>query len=333
MLGLSSLMRRGVFLGCFVWGLLLAGEAAADVTDRDFDMMPIIPLKKPSSLNPVKVKLGEHLFFNRRLSKDNSISCAHCHHLDEGGADITPHSFGINGSEGAVNTPTVYNADYNLAQFWDGRAALLEDQIDGPTHNPIEMGSNWKEIIGKLSDDDKVVREFKAVYGENEITSFRIKDAIATFERSLVTVNSPFDRFLQGDSSAISSEAKKGYHLFQSLGCISCHQGANVGGNLYQLMGVFENYFEGREDLSKADNGRFNVTGDEEDRHKFKVPSLRMVIYTAPYFHDGSAKTLPDAIRVMGIYQLGQHLSDEQVHAIAAFLNALAGERYRGVHQ
>lgn len=286
----------------------------------------ITPLQKPSGLDAEKVKLGKKLFHEARLSKDNSISCAHCHGLDTGGVDNLKHSFGVNGAEGGINTPTVYNAGLNLAQFWDGRAPTLEDQVNGPTHNPIEMGSNWDEIIGKLSDDPVYVTTFNRLYGKQSLNADNIRHAIAEFERSLVTVNAPFDRYLQGDADALTASAKKGFELFRSYGCISCHQGANIGGNMFQVLGVFGDYFKDRGGLTVADKGRIAVTGRSTDERKFKVPSLRLVTLTAPYFHDGSAQTLPQAIGIMAKYQLGRELPEQDVLLIIEFLKSLVGE-------
>ncbi|MDX8390086.1 MAG: cytochrome-c peroxidase [Mariprofundaceae bacterium] len=283
----------------------------------------ITPLPPPRSQTP-KVDLGRTLFHDSRLSSDNSISCAHCHILDQGGADSLAHSFGVRGAKGSINTPTVYNSGLNLAQFWDGRATSLEEQIDGPTHNPDEMASNWEQIIEKLSVDELYKKKFKHIYS-NGITSKNIKDAIATFERSLISTGSPFDQFLHGNKDALSAQEKKGYELFNSYGCVSCHQGANVGGNMFQVFGVFGDYFMDRGSLTAADMGRYNVTKLEQDKHKFKVPSLRLVVLTAPYFHDGSIATLEEAIKIMARYQLGRSILDKDVEDIIAFLQSLVG--------
>ncbi len=317
-----------LYLSCCLLFLNMSNSALANGMN-DYET-PIAPLLMPEGLNPEKIKLGDKLFHDNRLSGDDSISCAHCHNLESGGGtDNLPHSFGVNGGEGGVNTPTVYNAGYNLAQFWDGRAASLEDQIDGPTHNPVEMASNWGQIIKKLSTDQLYIQSFASIYGEEGITAKQIKDAIATFERSLVTVDSPFDRFVNGNADAISDDAKKGFQLFQSYGCISCHQGANVGGNMFQKLGVFGDYFKDRGNITDADLGRFAVTNTAADKQKFKVPSLRLVTLTAPYFHDGSVKTLPDAIRVMAKYQLGRPISDQDIKLIISFLDSLVGKLHQ----
>ena len=291
----------------------------------------ISPLERLGHLDAKKVALGDQLFHDPRLSADNSISCAHCHDLvNGGGTDNLPHSFGVQGSEGNINTPTVYNAAYNLAQFWDGRAKTLEAQIDGPTHNPAEMASNWMQIIEKLTKDPVYRQSFKQAYGEKVITAEHIKDAIATFERSLITVDSPFDQYLRGQDDAISSDAKKGYALFQSYGCVSCHQGSNFGGNMFQTLGIFGDYFKDRGgEITLADAGRLNVTQDHADQHRFKVPSLRLVTLTAPYFHDGSIETLPDAIHTMAKYQLGRSIPESDVTLMITFLHSLVGTLYR----
>lgn len=285
---------------------------------------PILPVPDFIVADHRKVELGERLFHDVRLSRDDTISCASCHDLDNGGDDGRRHSLGVGGGETAVNAPTVLNAGLNLAQFWDGRAASLEDQIDGPIHHPDEMGSNWPTILGKLRRDPDYVRTFAKIYSGG-LSEHAIKDAIATFERTLVTPGARFDRFLRGDTTAITAAEREGYVLFKSLGCISCHQGRNVGGNMFQTFGVMGDYFADRGSPTPADNGRFNVTGDARDRHVFKVPSLRNVALTAPYFHDGSATTLAQAVEVMAWYQLGRRLADRDVVLIVAFLETLTG--------
>jgi cytochrome c peroxidase len=288
---------------------------------------PIMPVPLFVGLDEKKVALGEQLFNDPRLSRDNSISCASCHALEKGGTDRLALSTGIGGKVGEVNAPTVFNSAYNFKQFWDGHAETLEDQIEGPTHNTLEMDSNWTEIITKLKASPDYVQAFSAIY-PGEIQGDNIKDAIATFERSLITPNARFDRYLRGETNALTDEEKQGYQLFKSYGCVSCHQGINVGGNLFQKFGLMGDYFAGRK-VSKADFGRFNVTGKETDKYVFKVPSLRNVALTAPYFHDGSAKQLEDAVMIMSFYQLGRPLSLDDRDAIVKFLKTLSGE-YKG---
>jgi len=285
---------------------------------------PIRPLQA-IPVDAEKVILGELLFHEPRLSADNSISCAHCHNLSRGGSDNLAFSMGVKQAIGEMNAPTVFNAAINIAQFWDGRAKSLEDQIDGPTHKQTEMASNWPDIIAKLNQDKTYIAAFNKLYDDG-ISAQNIKHAIAEFERSLITLNSRFDQYLLGATYAITLEEKKGYALFKSLGCASCHQGANVGGNFYQTLGIFETYFGAHESIEPHDFGRFNVTNIETDRFKFKVPSLRLVTLTAPYFHDGSHSKLKEAIDDMGEYQLGIKISDSDIASIIAFLHTLKGE-------
>jgi cytochrome c peroxidase len=307
--------------------LAVAGLAAADGRCQELLISePILPIPDSHGQPPRKVALGKRLFLDPGLSADNTVGCAHCHRLSSGGGDGLPRSFGIGGAEGVINSPTVYNSGFNLAQFWDGRAATLEEQVNGPLHNPIEMGSDWTQVVAKLNRDSGYRRSFQAIY-EDGITPANIRDAIASFERSLTTPGSRFDRWLRrGDEAAISKQERHGYALFKSYGCIACHQGVNVGGNMYHRMGTLGDYFADRGgEIAAADLGRFNVTGNPEDRHFFKVPSLRLATLTAPYFHDASAATLKKAIRVMGRYQLGRTIPDRDVAAIVAFLKSLVG--------
>lgn len=289
---------------------------------------PIMPIPLSLELNEKKIALGEKLFNDPQLSRDDSISCASCHALSRGGTDRVALSSGVGGQIGSINSPTVFNSGFNFKQFWDGHAQTLEDQIDGPTHNPVEMGSNWTEIIKKLEQSPGYVKDFSETYAD-KIQADHIKDAIATYERSLITPNSRFDRHLRGESNALTDEEKEGYRLFKTYGCVSCHQGLNIGGNLFQKFGIIGDYFAARGHITRADWGRFNVTGDEADRYVFKVPSLRNVALTPPYFHDGSAKRLDEAVTVMSVYQLGHPLTTSERDAIVKFLISLSGE-YKG---
>lgn len=309
---------------------LMVSSATSSVYARDTSLhgQALLPLQQVDNIDPAKVLLGEKLFFDVRLSGDDTISCASCHNIFDGGADGLETAIGINGIKGPINTPTVFNSVFNISQFWNGRAATLEEQAAGPVHNPSEMGSNWLDVITKLSRDRDLKSQFKASY-EDGVTGENIVNALAMFERTLVTYNAPFDQYLRGDSNAISDAAKRGYELFEAYGCTSCHQGANVGGNMYQSMGIMADYFKERGNENAADQGRYDVTGHERDRYVFKVPSLRMVIYTAPYFHDGSVKTLEDAVNAMAKYQLGQDLPKQDLLLIIEFLKSLAGEYKR----
>lgn len=287
------------------------------------------PLPDSISLDSKKVALGEKLFHEVRLSGNDSISCASCHDLEHGGVDNRVHSIGVNGTEGEINAPTVFNSGFNVAQFWDGRAATLEDQIDGPVNNPKEMAASWPQVVAKLSEDTNYPKLFMAAYGTSSITPEVIKNAIATFERSLVTPGSRFDLFLKGNTAVLTEQERHGYELFRSYGCSSCHQGVNLGGNMFEKMGLMGDYFVDRGDITKADNGRFNVDHQPHSMHEFRVPSLRNVALTAPYFHDGHATSLEQAVTTMAQYQLGRHMPADDIKAIVAFLNTLTGS-YQG---
>ena len=318
-------MRHPGFFFIYFPLLMLQGTAQAQGKGE-----PILPISPPdfTVVQRTQIALGRSLFNDPRLSHDNSTSCASCHSLDLGGADGRRVSVGIKGAMGSVNAPTVINSGLNLSQFWDGRAVTLEEQAAGPVHNPIEMGSNWGEVLEKLRHDDFYPSRFKSLY-EGGMTAENIQHAIALFEKSLVTLDAPFDRFLRGDDKAISDEAKRGYRLFKTYGCVACHQGQNVGGNMYARMGAVGDYFINKKKLSPSDAGRYNVTGMEGDRHVFKVPSLRMVTRTAPYFHDGSAATLEEAVKTMARYQLGRRISKDDTALIIKFLETLVGTLYQ----
>ena len=284
---------------------------------------PVTPLCEPETLDPGRIALGKKLFHDKRFSRDNSVSCASCHDMNKGGADGLPTAIGIDGQRGAVNTPTVFNSSLSLAQFWDGRARTLEEQVPGPIHSPSEMGSNWQQVIGKLTQDAALVDQFKDVYGA-PISEKLIVDAIASYEHSLITTGASFDKYLLGDETAIPDAVREGYELFREVGCISCHQGRAVGGNMFQKFGVMEDFSKVAE-LGNSDNGRFNVTERPADLHRFKVPSLRNVTLTAPYFHDGRTASLEDAIRIMAKHQLGTELTAKEVTLIEQFLGSLTG--------
>ncbi|MCM2352025.1 MAG: cytochrome-c peroxidase [Pseudobdellovibrio sp.] len=276
--------------------------------------------------NPEKTKLGFLLFNEKKLSANNTISCASCHALNAMGVDGLAKSVGIHGAAGAVNAPTVFNSGLNFVQFWNGRAKTLEDQIDGPLQYPKEMGNSWEQAVAKLNQDKRYREAFSSIYSDG-ITVSNIKNAIAEFERQLQTPNSKFDRYLRGEM-VLSELEEGGYRRFKSLGCISCHQGQNIGGNMFQTMGVMGDYFKDRKDMSQTEDdlGRYLVTKRDRDKFVFRVPSLRNVEKTAPYFHDGYAKTLEQAVDIMGRYQLGQKLSRRDINAIVAFLKTLTGE-------
>jgi cytochrome c peroxidase len=286
---------------------------------------PIKPLPLHANEDLRRVSLGRQLFKDVRLSANNRVSCSSCHVLAKGGADGQTRSLGLHGEPTPVNAPTVLNAAFNFKQFWNGRADSLESQIEMVVRNPIEMGSSWSDVERKIAEDADYSERFAAAY-KNGVTAENIQDAIATYERTLITPNSRFDRYLRGDSEAITAEEKAGYAKFKQYGCIACHQGINVGGNMFQKFGVMGDYFASRGNPTDADLGRYAVTKEDGDQHVFKVPGLRNVARTAPYFHDGSAKTLDAAVDVMFKYQLGRVASKEDKLAIIGFLNTLTGE-------
>ena len=286
---------------------------------------PIKPLPLRANEDRQRTRLGRQLFKDVRLSANNRVSCSSCHTLAKGGADGQTRSTGLYGELTPVNAPTVLNAAFNFKQFWNGRADSLESQIEMVVRNPIEMGSSWTEVTHKIAEDADYQKLFAAAYKDG-VTAENIRDAIATYERTLITPNSRFDRYLRGDAEAITSEEKAGYAKFKQYGCIACHQGINVGGNMFQKFGVMGDYFATRGNPTDADLGRYAVTKEGGDEHVFKVPSLRNVALTAPYFHDGSAKTLDAAVDVMFKYQLGRLGSKEDKLAIIGFLNTLTGD-------
>jgi cytochrome c peroxidase len=270
-----------------------------------------------------KVRLGRALFQDPRLSGDGTIACASCHDIAHGGDDGRARSLGVEGREGSVNAPSVLNRSFDFRLFWDGRASNLLEQVEGPLHNPVEMNSSWDIALTRLADDRDFVERFTRVYPSG-LSPASVRDAIATFERALITPGSAVDRFLCGDDQALTPAARRGYDLFLGYGCVACHQGRNAGGNMFQRFGIMGDYFADRGQLTPADLGRFNQTGNESDRYVFKVPSLRNVEHTAPYFHDGSTATLEGAIQIMGRYQLGRELSQQDIADLAAFLRALS---------
>lgn len=291
---------------------------------------PIRPIIPSQNVDERKAELGFALFHDPRLSVDNTVSCASCHALDMGGVDNHQYSHGVEERLGGVNAPTVYNAVYNFVQFWDGRAKTLAEQAAGPPLNPVEMASeSFDEIIAKLQQDENYVKLFAELYPEG-ITEATITNAIEEFERTLVTPNSQFDKWLLGDDNALTAQELRGYELFKEYSCATCHTGINLGGESYELMGLRRHYFEERGlELTEEDNGRYKQTQDERDRHRFKVPGLRNVELTWPYYHDGSRLTMDDAVRDMALYQCDVELAEGEVQDIVAFLRTLTGE-YKG---
>jgi cytochrome c peroxidase len=285
---------------------------------------PLQALPQPVAQDPLRVGLGAKLFSDPKLSADGTIACASCHVLAKGGVDGRPVSVGIQGRAGSVNAPTVLNCSHNFVQFWDGRAATLEEQMGFPLTDADEMGSEWPTVLAYLKADAEYRSRFQAAF-VNGISEANVRSAIATFERTLETPDARFDSWLRGDKRALTDAERAGYERFKAVGCVACHQGSNVGGNMFQRFGVMGEYFQDRGHIERADYGRFNVTHLEADRFVFRVPSLRNVELTAPYFHDGSASTLEQAVGTMAKYQLGQTLDAATVAQIVAFLKTLTG--------
>ena len=283
---------------------------------------PISPIEPAKITNPGLVELGKKLYFDPRLSKSGFISCNSCHNLSMGGTDNLKTSIGHNWQQGPINSPTVLNSSLNVAQFWDGRAMSLQEQAGGPIANPGEMGSTHALAVDVLRSIPEYVQEFKAVFGETKISIDEVTKAIAAFEETLVTPNARFDKWLKGDKKALTTAEVEGYELFKDSGCTACHNGSAVGGNTFQKMGVVEPY-----KTNNPAEGRIAVTKEEADRFNFKVPTLRNVALTYPYFHDGEAATLAEAVDVMGRIQLGKKFSPDENAKIVAFLKTLTGDQ------
>lgn len=278
----------------------------------------LVPLPLTVEVDHKKVQLGKKLFLDPILSKDNTLSCISCHKLLDNGADNIPYTEGIDGGKGVFNAPTVYNARYNFRQFWDGRAKNLKEQALKPITNPVEMGNTVEKVIHDLKSDPVYLGMFNEIYNDG-ITEKNLAEVLAEFEKTLITPNSPFDKFLRGDKKALNIQEQKGYHLFKTKGCISCHNGINIGGNLYNKFGIYD-------DAHSKELGRYNQTKKEEDKYVFKVPSLRNVAITAPYMHDGRVDTLSEAVNVMAKYQLGRPMNKDDLEDLVAFLKTLTGE-------
>ncbi|MDM7858462.1 cytochrome-c peroxidase [Thiopseudomonas acetoxidans] len=283
---------------------------------------PIQPIEPAAITDEAKVELGKQLFFDPRLSKSGFISCNSCHNLSMGGTDNIPTSIGDQWQEGPINSPTVLNSSLNVAQFWDGRAADLQEQAGGPIANPMEMGFTHELAVEVLQSIPQYVDSFNQVYNVKKITINEVTDAIAEFEKTLVTPNSRFDLWLKGDDKALTKTELKGYELFKGVGCTACHNGVNVGGNSFQKMGLYEEYV-----TKNPAEGVAGLTGNDLDRFKFKVPTLRNVELTYPYFHDGAYWTLEEATDVMARLQLGRTLKKTEIDNIVAFLKTLTGEQ------
>lgn len=295
-----------------------SNEAAAEHRNE-----PIQPIPKALPVDAQKVALGFRLYHDPRLSGDSTLSCAHCHSLNTGGVDGRKTSIGVGGAVGPINAPTVFNSVFNSEQFWDGRAPTLQVQAGGPPLNPIEMASkSWEEIIGKLDKDPVLTRDFVAAYPQG-LSGEAITDAIAEFEKTLITPDSPFDNWLRGDDKAMTMQQKHGYQLFKDNKCATCHGGTILGGRSFEPLGLKRDFNFG--EITAADIGRMNVTSEARDRLRQKVPGLRNVALTAPYFHRGDVATLDEAVKLMLRYQVGAELPQQDVDDIVAFLESLTG--------
>jgi len=288
------------------------------------DLLPrlFVPVPPSTGLNPGKVTLGARLFRDPILSKDRTVACASCHNLTIGGGDGQRVSTGAGGRHTKRNALSVFNVGLMQAFFWDGRAPSLEAQIDGPVHSKDEMDADWSTITYRLSQDLSYRKTFQALYG-GLISEATIKDAIAEYERSLNTPGCRFDQFLSGDASALNAEELQGLMQFVRLGCASCHQGVLLGANVFEKFGVYRPYTK---NAGSTDLGRYAVTGVDYDKYVFRVPSLRNVALTAPYFHDGSEPDLEAAVKTMARIQLDRELDDRTARELVAFLKTLTGK-------
>ena len=300
---------------------LIAGSLASQMSIAA-TKEPIQPIPPAKVTNPALVELGKQLYFDPRLSKSGFISCNSCHNPSMGGTDNIKTSIGHNWQEGPINAPTVLNSSLNVAQFWDGRAADLKAQAGGPIANPGEMGFSHTLAVGMLQTIPGYVAQFKKAFGSDQIDIEKVTKAIAAFEETLVTPNSRFDKWLRGDKKALTANELAGYKLFKETGCIACHNGPAVGGNSFQKMGQVEPY-----KASSPAEGRSAVTGKDADRFNFKVPTLRNVEMAYPYFHDGAANTLPEAVDTMARIQLGKKFTPEENAQVVAFLKTLTGDQ------
>ena len=283
---------------------------------------PIKPIQPVKSINLAQVELGKKLFFDARLSISGHISCNSCHNLSLGGVDNMQFSIGHNWQKGSINTPTVLNSSMNLAQFWNGRAADLKEQAKAPIANPVEMASSHTLAVHVLETIPGYVAEFRQVYGTHQITMDRVTSAIAEFEKTLITPNSRFDQWLLGNKTAITDYELSGYQLFKTSGCVACHNGQGVGGQSFQKLGIKDVYQTNHPAKGKAD-----VTGKASDINVFKVPLLRNIELTFPYFHDGNVKTLEEAVDTMARVQRGLTFTRDENARIVAFLKTLTGEQ------
>ena len=335
MIHFSLVVRHANALATLSCSLALAcqGAAGAD-TDPTSGLLPpststaetpFSPLAAPRGLDARRVALGQRLFVDPILSGDGKVACIDCHYFDRGGSDGIARPKLDARPEGVVNAPSIFNLAYLYRYNWSARFDNLASQLDANLKNPLTMASSIDAVVARLGASLAYRAAFDSAYSVG-LTPASVRDAIITYVLSLVTVNAPFDRYLRGDARALSADEREGYGLFKSYGCASCHAGAAVGGNMVERFGVMRDYFADRGHVADADLGHFIATHDDRDRFVFRVPSLRNVALTAPYFHDGSARTLDAAIEVMATYQLGRPIERTERLLIAAFLRSLTGE-------
>ena len=326
----------GVLLTILAAGIAAPAPAADALLARAQALFQPIPATPPAlagnAATVAKVDLGRMLFFDPRLSASHAISCNSCHNVGLGGVDAEETSIGHNWQRGNRNAPTVFNAVFNTAQFWDGRAKDLEEQAGGPLVNPVEMASPKEHVINQLAAIPGYLAAFRTAFpaDADPLTLANAQKAIAVFEATLTTPNAPFDRYLRGNAAALSAAQQHGLQLFIDKGCAACHNGVNVGGAMYAPFGVVEN--PGSELLPPDDKGRFAVTRTVSDQYVFRVPTLRNITLTAPYFHTGRSWDLGQAVAVMGSSQLGAQLDDQEIALIVDFLGSLTGDQPRIVY-
>ena len=326
-------MNKWLWFLIFSQSLMAGQKAKMELPWSALPKAPPIPKDNP--MTPEKIYLGKQLYFDPRLSKDGSISCNSCHNVMASGGDNRAFSVGIKGQLGGRSAPTVWNSAFHTVQFWDGRAASLEEQAKGPLINPAEMGmDNHQLVADRLGKIPGYVSQFKKVFGDKGLNIDNVAKAIAAYERTLITPNSPFDRYVRGDKKAMSAQAVKGMNTVIEVGCVSCHTGKNfnapddtpMGEGYYQKFPTFEDNEYVTKYKFLDDLGRGAVTKNEEDNHFYRVPTWRNVALTAPYFSNGAVKTLDEAVRVMAKVQLHKDLNETQVADIVEFLKALTGE-------
>lgn len=286
--------------------------------------MAISPVPPSPKEDKAKQALGKKLYEDTLFSSDHTLSCMHCHDLKKGGTDHLPRYIGINKKEGLVNTPTILNASLNYLQFWNAAANSLEAVLDAHVKDETIFANHWDTIVGRVQKNSDYSKDFIKTEWK-EINETTIKKALISYINSLVTPEAPFDRYLKGETSALTPSAQKGYKLFQDYGCISCHQGPNMGGNIILPLGIYKSFFVEREKITSADLGYFTVTGKEKNKFEFKVPSLRNIALTGPYLHTGEVKTLEEIVSIMGIYQVGQPIPTHEIAYIVEFLESLTG--------